>query len=133
MFNSTYKKTFLTKTLLLLIGIVITFLFTVETCEASDSLVNWNSLCVYGDESLAGTKISPQEINEEKYLVLPSNLSPNAVNLQLETKDSAAVMIQGAKNSVQLDQNSAIDLIALCGEADSFDISIVVSEGDDTE
>ena len=131
MLISAYNKTILQKLAMLVIGLLLILGMAPTAFATTAELADWDSLCVYGDESLENTVIRPQTLNGETYLVLPSNVSPNAVNLRLETGEAAVVTVKGAQNAVELNQEEALDLIALCGEGDSCAVTLEATDGTD--
>ena len=77
--------------------------------------VDWDSLYTYGDVSAENTKISVQRVDGEAYLFLPSNADLSALPLHLSISDpSALVTIGGSLGAVPLEQETRVDLTALC-------------------
>lgn len=77
--------------------------------------VDWESLYTYGDVSAENTKISVQRVDGEAYLFLPSNADLSALPLHLSISDpSTLVTIGGSLGAVPLEQETRVDLTALC-------------------
>ena len=132
MFAGEYKRTFLQKLLLLVSGVIIFFCFISIGTETSEELVDWESLSVYGDEKLENTRICAQMVNDERYLVLPSTISPSALNIRLEKAQSSIVTIKGSRDSIKLRRMKPLNLSELCGDCDIYEITIEVTDGIET-
>ena len=124
-----HRKTVLGRLSVLLLAAAL--LLGLAISAGAEEYVNWDSLCAYGSPELAATKISTQTINGETCLVLPANVSPSAVYLRLEMDDSTAVLVKGSQDSVQL-ADAPLDLTALCGEGDSYTITLQAISGGGT-
>lgn len=112
----------------MLLGILI-FAGIVPGASAAEAYVNWNSLHVYAAPELANTRINPQSMNGETCLVLPSNISPEAVCFGLEAAEATEITVTGAKASAQLIHGEALNLLELCGESEMYSITFTAANG----
>ena len=88
-------------------------------------LVDWSSLCTYGDEALANTRVNTQVKNDSTCLFLPANVSPNAVTLHLDILSSSAlVTATGSQGAAQVTDGCTLDLEALCGSGSSYELTL---------
>ena len=97
---------------------------------APTGLVDWDSLYVYGDESLANTRVNPQSVNGEWSLFLPSGVDTSAVTVHLDiTSPSAVVTAVGKNGAAQVTDGATLDLTALCGDGDRFGLTLRAVSG----
>ena len=60
---------------------------------------NWDTIHVYGKSNVENSKIYAQMVNNEKVMILPSAVSPNAVELHWEEEGEYSVSVQPPFNA----------------------------------
>ena len=118
--------------------ICLLFCFLLAACERpavtaeTGKIIEWSTLCVYGDPDEERTKVSTQTVNGEAVLILPSTVSPNAVTLYMAIPDSTAVLAKGSAGSARLTNGGTLDLTALC-TAEDYTITLQAVSDQDSE
>lgn len=125
-----------TRTCALLACLLFCFLLAAgqipSASAATDEIIDWSTLCAYGDPNEERTKIGIQTVNGEAVLILPSTVSPDAVTLSMEIPDSAAVLAEGSVGSAQLTNGGTLDLTALC-TAEDYTVTLQAVSGQNSE
>ena len=118
------------KTISLLLVTVLLFSLTASIFAAPENKApQWKSVYTTADPASSDFRAVMQTIDGTNYLFLPAGISPNAVPLYFELNVTNAVFsVRGAKGASGIESGKPIDLVTLCGEGDTYPVTLVAKK-----
>lgn len=104
---------------LLVLGLSLSLSFTLYAAPGGE----WNSVYTLADPALPNSRVNAQTVNGKLTLFLPTNLSATAVSLYAELSEPCkALSVTGSLGAANATDGQPVDLVKLCGEADSYTV-----------
>lgn len=111
----------------LLLAAALLLSMGITVCAAP--ALQWESVYTLADSQVANSRVNMQTTDGVNYLFLPSDLSPEAVPLHFVLSRKADIFsIRGAKQVVTVRDGDTVDLTALCGTSDRYQITIAAQQ-----
>ena len=97
---------------------------------AADEKLEFQSVWLYADPTSEGTRSDLQTVNGTNYLFLSAEEGTTTANLCFKLNDASALTaVRGKLSACGVNSGETIDLNALCGEGDSYEITLLAQAG----